>query len=310
MASRIIFLGTAGDSIVAGKQIRASGGIVIKSEEYQLHIDPGPGAIAKAAEFMINLRENTAVLVSNSNILNCNDVNASIDAMTYGGLDKKGVLVSNKTVVSGTDAVKAYLTNHHAGLVEKTISLVAGQRLGIEDIEINAIATDSDDPNGVGYKIITNDFVLGYTSDTKYSKEIAKNYHRCDILIINVPLPGSEKEGKLMNSEDAAKFIREADPRLAIITHFGIKMIKADPLFESREIEKKAGLKVVAAKDGMSLVPESYSAEARQKRLNIFKNKQTGEVSISAEDSQKTKVVVGPAPSEEKEKDEKQEHLS
>jgi len=40
----IIFLGTGGDEYVVGKQLKGSGGIIVRVEGYQFHIDPGPAA--------------------------------------------------------------------------------------------------------------------------------------------------------------------------------------------------------------------------------------------------------------------------
>ena len=47
-ADSITFLGTGGDIIVVGKSFRTSGGFVVKTENCQLHFDPGVGALAKA----------------------------------------------------------------------------------------------------------------------------------------------------------------------------------------------------------------------------------------------------------------------
>ena len=192
--SKITFLGTAGDSFVVSKQIRSSGGIIIQSGSVQLHLDPGPGALVKAAETKINLRANTAILVSNSSIINCNDVNAVIDAMTYGGLDKKGVLVTNQTVVNGTEEIKPYITNFHQKCLERIIILKKDQKLGIEDIEIHATPAFNNDENAIGFKIFLPDLVLGYPSNTKYSKELKKIYQECDVLILNVVAPANEKQ--------------------------------------------------------------------------------------------------------------------
>ena len=103
MASSIVFLGTGTGPYVVGKQTRAAGGIIVQVEDHQFHIDPGPGALTSAVSCGINLRATTAVFVSHNHIYHCNDVNALIDAMTYSGFDKKGVLISNSTVVNGAE---------------------------------------------------------------------------------------------------------------------------------------------------------------------------------------------------------------
>ncbi len=50
MQDQIIFLGTGGDPVVVGKQIRSSGGIVLKLDGLQFHLDPGPGALVKCTK--------------------------------------------------------------------------------------------------------------------------------------------------------------------------------------------------------------------------------------------------------------------
>jgi len=275
MVSKIVFLGTGGDSFVIGKQIRNAGGIILKSDDLQFHIDPGPGALINAAQNHISVRENTAVFVSSNNINQCNDVNAVIDAMTYGGMDKRGVLVANNTIVNGTERIKPYLTESHKNYLERIIVLNPNQKLAIESVEIDAIVTNNtSDPNTIGFKFYTPDFVLGYTSTTAYSKELVKAYHGCDILILNVQNPGEEKSENNLNTSQAKKLITKINPKLAILTYFGIRMIKADPLYEAREIQKATGIQVLAAKDGMVIAPSSYSAKSSQKRLNLFKVKE------------------------------------
>lgn len=268
--SRILFLGTGGQSIVVGKQIRASGGIVIQAAGNQLHLDPGPGSIIRAVENGINLRENTALLVSHKHIGHCNDVNAVIDAMTYSGLDRQGVLISNETLINGTEEILPYLTKFHKTCLEKVMVLKEGQRIGINEIEIQALPTKHSEPNNIGFKIFTPDFNLVYTSDTDYSASIAESYQGCDILILNVVNPTEFKTTGNLCTEDAVKIIEKVKPRLSIITHFGIKMIEADPLNEAREIQKKTGHQVIAAKDGMSINPATYAAKSTQKSLKSY----------------------------------------
>ena len=120
ITSNIIFLGTGGDSNVVGKQIRASGGIILQVEDDQYHIDPGPGALITAKDAGINLRANTALFVTHNHLRHANDVNAVIDAMTYGGFDKKGVLVANNTVINGAKIINRFCINA-IGIVSKDL---------------------------------------------------------------------------------------------------------------------------------------------------------------------------------------------
>jgi hypothetical protein len=48
-------------------------------------------------------------------------------------------------------------------------------------------------------------------------------------------------------------------------------MLDANPMYETRDIKMQSGVQVIAAEDGMTLDPASYSAEMRQKTLNLFK---------------------------------------
>jgi ribonuclease BN (tRNA processing enzyme) len=271
MSSSIIFLGTGGDSIVVGKQLRASGGIILKVKDTQFHIDPGPGAVVRALENGINLRANTAVLASHNHLNHAADLNAIIDAMTYGGLDKIGILVGNKTVLEDQPTVKSYLTEFHKKLMERIMVLTTGKRIAIEDVEIEALPANHSDPETVGFKFYTPEFTLSYSADTSYSRDLINKYKESDILILNVVAPQGEKTKNHLNSDDAIKIIDKVNPKLAVITHFGIKMIKANPLYEGRYIQSETGIQVLTAKDGMRISPFSYSAKSPQKRLGQFK---------------------------------------
>jgi hypothetical protein len=47
--------------------------------------------------------------------------------------------------------------------------------------------------------------------------------------------------------------LRQAKPKAVVITHFGIKMINADPEKEARYLEKETGIPIIAAIDGMKI---------------------------------------------------------
>lgn len=274
MASNILFLGTGGDSVVVGKQRRGSGGIVISAEGYQFHLDPGPGALVRAKELGVNLRGNTAVLVSHNHINHANDVNAVISAMTYDGLDRAGVLICAESVVDGYEkknhSVPGFLMPKSKDSVERVIKLKSTQKVGIEDIEIHALKTNHLDPHCIGFKFFTSDFVLSYSSDTAYAPYIANEYKGSDIIILNVVHPAGEKSSINLSTDDAIKIISKVKPKMAVMTHFGNKMLEHDPIYEIRKIQKETGTQVIAAKDGLSIDPISYSAQMKQRTLNLY----------------------------------------
>jgi phosphoribosyl 1,2-cyclic phosphodiesterase len=193
--------------------------------------------------------------------------------MTHSGLDKKGVVIGSTSVINGTETEHAYLTEFHKSCVEKTITLTSESKVGIDDFEIIATKTLHADSTGIGLIIQTPDATIGYTSDTQFNAEIAKQYEGCTILILNLLYPFGMNKDECLNglcADGAVKIIQKAMPKLAIITHFGVKMVKADPLGVAREIQRITGVQTIAAKEGMGVIPSNYAARSDQKRLTSF----------------------------------------
>jgi hypothetical protein len=287
---KLIFIGTAGDCSVVGKQLRASGGIILQTRDSQFHLDPGPGSIVRALQYGINLRNNTALLISNNSIERSNDINAVIHAMTISGLDKKGVLISNNVIINGDKDTHPVLSKFHRTCLERAIALEHGKKVGVEDIEIQALPTTNPFPNALGYKLITEGCIISYTGDTGYSHELLNNYKDSDILIINLHSPGS-KSGKLLCSSDAIKIISKTKPKLAIITNFGLELLKADPIYEARIIQRETGIQTISAKDGMTINTSSFSAKVRQRTLNSYTPPDVSKSSVNLEIKEITDIT-------------------
>lgn len=269
MRSFIQFLGTGGDPIVIGKQIRASGGIIVKYGNTQLHIDPGPGALVRLQQADLNVRETTAVLISNPSWMAMNDAAAIIAGMSHAGMDKRGVLVTTKEIINGDEQEPPIMPKSYQAMLEKVIALNAGTKIGINDIDIEGTHASGITPT-IGFKISTNEFVMGYTSHTSYSEAVAESFKDTNILIVNCKNPLDNKDKGFMNTEDVIALVKKVKPDLTVLTGFGIKFLQADVLTEAREIQKEAHCQVVAAKDGMIINPVSYSTSVRQKTLKAF----------------------------------------
>lgn len=265
--SKIVFLGTGADSVIIGKQILGSGGVIIKYEDKQLHIDPGPGTLVRAKEEKINLRENTAILVSSPEIFYSNDVNAVINAMTYGGLDAKGVLIGSETFINGDGKENAGLLNSHRRYLEKIIAIKEEQKVGIENIEITGLKTKT---KSIGFKITTPAFTIVYSSQIKFDKKIAEQYKDADIIILHLALPDDFK-GDTINAKETMELLKGVKPQACVLTGFGKKMLEADAIDQARTIQRATGIQIIAAKDGLKLNPTAYSATIRQRKLPNYK---------------------------------------
>ena len=266
--SRILFLGTAGDSLVMGKQLRACGGIFVETQDLRFLINPGPGSLVRARQYNVNPREIDAILVSENSLMAANDTNAIIDAMTNGGLDTKGIVICSPNVMEGTKDYNPAISPFHQKCVEKIIRLKADDKVAMNSIEVRPMKSKGVNPDDIGFHIYTPSFTLGYVGNTGYQKQIAEQYKNIDILIINVPHV-TKKTSHDLFIEDAIKFIQDAKPQLAVLTHIGIKMLESDLLTHIRTIQKETNVQTIAAKEGMIIDPKSYSATQRQKKLII-----------------------------------------
>ncbi|MBN2567039.1 MBL fold metallo-hydrolase [Candidatus Woesearchaeota archaeon] len=267
--SKLIFLGTGGDIYCTANQYRATGGIILITEDNQFHIDPGPGALVRARQMEVTPRSNTAVIVTHNHLNHANDANAVLNAMTLGGADKFGVLVGNKTFIQGSDYSPSMLSPYFRDFAERMITLEHGQRVGINSAEILATYAKHTDPAAIGLKIITKEFTVVYSSDTGYDDLLIKDYLGADILILNVVNPAGHKDPSNLSTDDAVEIIRKTRPRLAIITHFGVKMLQRDPINEAREIQKATSIQTIAAKDGLVINPFSHTVESGTKSLRF-----------------------------------------
>ncbi|MBT3394944.1 MBL fold metallo-hydrolase [archaeon] len=268
--NEIVFLGTGGGRFSVGRQLRASGGIILRISGIQFHLDPGPGALVRAREYNINPRETSVLLASNSMLDHCNDINIMIEAMTHSGLDKSGILLASRSVVYGNDNRRPYLTKDHRNQIEKYLALDAGHKVRFNsNINITALKTKHTDPHGIGFKFSNGRFTLGYSSDTEYSPEVVEDLKGCNILILNNLSPFGYKDKNNLSSEDSVKIIKEINPKLVIITHFGQKMIEKDPIYQARQIQIQSKVQTIAARDGMSIDPITHVATHNRKTMNF-----------------------------------------
>ncbi|MBL7206417.1 MAG: MBL fold metallo-hydrolase [Candidatus Aenigmarchaeota archaeon] len=253
MTAKLTFLGTGGGRFVTSRQIHATGGWILKMDNEMLHIDPGPGALVRAKQYKVDLSKLTGILVSHCHPDHYTDAKVVIEAMTQGTTKKKGVLLTNETIINGLEPeFVSFFSKYHLSALEKYKILKPKDKTNIGKIEITATKTIHGDPKGIGF-IFKGSSTIGYTSDGEYFNGLGKQFSDCDYLILNLLRPRNSEWPKHMNSRDAVKILKEVKPKLAILQHFGFLMMNGIAEKEGKWIEKESGIKTIVAKDGQSV---------------------------------------------------------
>ncbi|MBT3582302.1 MBL fold metallo-hydrolase [Candidatus Woesearchaeota archaeon] len=251
--NRLVFIGTGGGRVVISNQARNAGGFVLQIPGVQMHIDPGPGALSGTARTKIRPAQTRVIISTHEHTDHANDINALIEAITLGGINKKGILISVPAVIDGTKEELPWLRNYYKSKLDEIFKIKTNDKVKLGDLTVTATKTQHDIDDCIGLRIEGPDVSIGYTSDTIYFKDLHKEFKDIAVLIINVLRPGSDKWKTHMCTGDAIKLIEEVKPELAIITHFGQKMLNANPLLEAREIQKRTGVRTIAADDRLEV---------------------------------------------------------
>jgi L-ascorbate metabolism protein UlaG (beta-lactamase superfamily) len=93
----------------------------------------------------------------------------------------------------------------------------------------------------------------------RYFDGLAQDYaaHHPDVLIINVLRYRDSMDVDHMMFDQAREVIAWVRPRVAVMQHFGTKMLEQDPARLARELEDDLGIRTIAAYDNMRLDVET-----------------------------------------------------
>ncbi|MBI1971765.1 MAG: MBL fold metallo-hydrolase [Candidatus Aenigmarchaeota archaeon] len=250
--AKLVFLGSGGGRYAMATQARATGGFTIEMDGVSFHVDPGPGALVRAKQYGVNVKNTDVVMVSHVHLDHSNDCNAIIDAMTEGAKNPKGVLIGNVSAIKGYENDTPVMLKIYLKSLESTVVMRPSDTTSIKNISVKATPTKHTDPTAVGFRI-EGSKTISYTSDTEYFPGLFKHHKNADLLIINMLRPDNDSWPMHMNLEDAVNLIKEATPRLCVLQHFGMKVIERGPEKQAKKAEKETGVRVIAAEDGMKL---------------------------------------------------------
>ncbi len=254
MSDRVIFLGTAGARFVVSSQIRASGGIWLSLGKTNLYLDPGPGALVKCRSKRKKLdpADLDGIILSHRHLDHSSDVNIMIEAMTKGGFQKRGKIFAPAQALEDDPVILRYVRDY----LEEVVTLREGGDYQVGEVGFSTpIRHIHRGAETYGVNFNSPSCTISYIADTKFFPQLIEHY-RGELLIINVVrLKPSDLDHLCL--EDAERIIVEVTPKVAVLTHFGMTMIRAKPWELADELSQKTGLKVIAARDGMTFELES-----------------------------------------------------
>ncbi len=265
-ADTLKFLGTAGARFAVSTQLRHSGGLVWTLAGAVVWVDPGPGALVRAlaSRPKIDPARTDALVVTHRHLDHAGDATAVVEAMTKGGFSPRGALYGPRDALEGEPVVFRYAQR----FVVRREVLAEGSRHEIAPGVI--LETPLAHDHGVetyGYRLSAPGLVAGHVVDTYWMDALVGAYSGVDLLVVNTTrAKGRDRRYLHLGADDAEILVREIRPKLAVLTHFGMQLVRARPDEVALGIAGRTGVPTVAARDGWLLDLGALEGAARSRR--------------------------------------------
>jgi phosphoribosyl 1,2-cyclic phosphodiesterase len=238
-------MGTAGARFMVARQVAASGGLFLEDGDTRLALDPGPGAIVQYAQRGIDLTTLDAIVLSHRHLDHSGDVNVMLEGMTDGGFQHRGQLFCPSDALDQDPVVLQYVRRFPREIVRlapETSYSVNGTSFTTSGLHVHQSAT-------FGFRFGSK---LGWVTDSGYYDGIAEQ-HKADVMLIHTVLRDCVPTLPHLCIADAERIIREAKPRRAFLTHYGMTVWRANPTEIAEQMSQRTGIEVLAAHDGLSI---------------------------------------------------------
>jgi phosphoribosyl 1,2-cyclic phosphodiesterase len=230
---------------MVAKQVAASGGLFIEDENTRISLDPGPGAVVQYAKREIDLTTIDAIVISHRHLDHVGDVNVMVEAMTEGGFSHRGMLFCPSDALDEDPVVLKYLRR----FPREIIRLAPETSYSVNGVTFTTSARHLHQVETYGFRFGDR---LGWVTDSAYYDGIAQQ-HKADVMVIHTVLLHCHVGLPHLCVADVERIISEAKPRLAILTHYGMTVWRADPPTLAADMTQRLGIEVQAARDGMSI---------------------------------------------------------
>lgn len=234
---------------MTGMQRRKTAGIIIETEETQIHIDPGPGALVYANQEE-NPEDTEAVIVSHAHLDHANDAEAIIEMMTEA-YDQPGAVFANKTCFEGYSDLEKFISNYHQNLCVRKETLEEGTEFEFKDVKIKSQQMFHSDPKTQGFTLETEEKKIGFWTDTEFSEELLDLYEGCDTVVVYCTRPKGGGVESHTSVNDIPDIVEDLEVSTVIVTHFGYQFLDQDLEEQKEWLDEEIGPKVIFAEDDM-----------------------------------------------------------
>jgi phosphoribosyl 1,2-cyclic phosphodiesterase len=173
-----------------------------------------------------------------------------IEAMTDGGFKKRGVLFAPEDALEDDPVVLRYLRD----FLEKIEILKENRTYRVGDISFSTAERHHHRGETYGINFHLSPRSVSLITDTRFFPDLPRVYSG-EVLVIHAARlnPTGNDAIDHLSIEDVKAIIGKVKPRLSVLTHFGMTMIRAKPWKVAAELEKELGVRVIAASDGLKL---------------------------------------------------------
>ena len=264
----IKFLGTAGARYVVLKQPRSSAGAYLNLSGQGIILDPGPGTLVRCAASKPKIvgKDINAIILSHTHIDHSTDVNVMIELMTDGGFTQRGVLFAPEQALSGADPV---VLKYVRQFLERIEVLKPDTDYTLGGLRFRTHGKHHHSTETYGFTFSSREGPVSFIVDTLFFPELCEWYAGSAVLVVNLVrlIPHESEKVMHLTYDDAKTLIGTIRPRLAIITHFGMTMIKAKPWEVAKRLSDETGVEVIAAGDGKTVELAKREIEEQQPEL-------------------------------------------
>jgi len=232
------------------RQLRASGGLWISYKNTNVLVDPGPGSLLRMLKSRPKLDASKldGIILTHKHLDHSNDINLIIEAMTEGGFKKKGMVFAPEDCFGKGGVIFDYVS----GFPEKIEYLKEEKTFNVKDFEFHVPLRMKHPVETYGIRFKMNKETISLITDTEYFPDLTK-YYKADTLIISVVFYRKREGIEHLCLNEAKDIISSIKPKRAILTHFGMTILRAKPYIIEKSISAELEIDVKCAHDGMTL---------------------------------------------------------